>query len=265
MPYHGGTRRTQMWTPPQIVSSSGPPLTPPVTSGLVLQLDANQGMSTTTDGVGISSWTDAIGGVSFTQAVSGSRPVYKTAIHNGLPIVRVASGQYLGSTTAITALSSLAEKTSIFIWLQGNTISNFGYAFSCIDTTLFKGFAVGVSGSSHADEYAGFWSVTGGIQAVAGGSGLTAWHEITFILDSTASRGFNAGIYMDGGTVLNTSGNSGYVDNTAYQSCVGAAGDIPTTNLFVGDIGEILVYNRTVTTGEQSSIEAYGRSKWGTP
>lgn len=82
---------------------------------LELHLDASK-IGELEDGAQVSSWSDLSGkGRNLAQATESKRPIYKTNILNGLPVVRTAdANDYLGITAAAWG-AAIAQPTTIFI------------------------------------------------------------------------------------------------------------------------------------------------------
>lgn len=254
-------RNRRIILPPLVTNNAtGPVLTPPVTSGLVLQLDANQGTSTTTPGASVSSWNDVSSTAAvFSQGTGANQPTYQAAVKNGLPIVRFSGSQWLITSGAVSALNNFSSRFSIFV-VAKTSASPFAVQkiISNEDNTLHKGWGLGPSNNN---KWAGYYGNNTANQKVEANTDITTWHIVTYTGNNT---GTTERVYEDG-TQINSAASDPMIDQTTQPCCVGAASDNTANNRWTGDLGEILVYNRLVTGGEQTSIESYLRTKWGTP
>jgi len=79
------------------------------------------------------------------------------------------------------------------------------------------------------------------------------WLSAIAIYNSTSSTTLS----VSGATVFGTTG-SGTTANTL--TTIGAIN--PSTNTFMGWIGEIAIWNRNLFEIERSSLESYLRTKW---
>lgn len=187
----------------------------------------------------IGGWVDQSGnGNTPIQATAGNRLAYATGGINGYPSVSCAgSGCKLISTYA----SSLAQPYTVFIVMQPTASFNIRYAMAGPDTTndapTFYG-SVNYLLNAGADLSAGVLDTTARIWA--------------FIPNGASSK-----IYKGGGSPI--TGNAGV--KAMYGICVG---NYPTfTNGLIGYIGEILVFNTALTTGNINTLGNYLSSTWG--
>ena len=91
-----------------------------------------------TDGTAIQTWSDLAGTNDLTQATSGSRPVYKTNIFNGNPVIRFDGTDDFYNLT--TGVDITGEFSGIIAFKQTNAISptfTFRTAISGVPYTNF--------------------------------------------------------------------------------------------------------------------------------
>lgn len=128
------------------------------------------------------------------------------------------------------------------------------------------GFAISVNGATFGDgsENAPSINFSGGItqlnwQVSDQSVSLTSFAEQPRIMGCT-SDGSNITYRTDGAQVTTDSGASSSEGSTAS-----ALGGSPTTsiNYFKGDVGEIIIYGRLLSTNEISAVELYLSNKWG--
>jgi hypothetical protein len=233
------------------LTGAGPELatvfTPSSIGGLTAWLKADAGTSTTTDGVGIATWSDQSGSANdATQATGAAQPLYKTAIQNGLPIVRFDKVQ-----SRFFGMPTLAALTAGTVFIVVATATDPG---SGDNTGLWK---LGTSGDM-------FFPFTDGIVYDDCGStvrkttvnptpALTAFH--VYEVSSAAGAWTN---WLDGAQLFTTA------TNTVAFSATPTLGKT-AAQFFSGDIGELLIYNSALSAGNRQSVEAYLKAKWGTP
>ena len=98
---------------------------------------------------------------------------------------------------------------------------------------------------------------------VTGNTADTAWHYHTIVFDGTQSVGNRLDVNVDGvASTLNQIQPVGNISLGSNSSLF--VGSRPDTTLpYAGDIGEIIMYGRTLTAGEIASVENYLSGKWG--
>lgn len=242
--------------------------TPDQVSGLQLWLkaDAITGLSDTSL---VSQWDDSSGLANHaTQPSSLVQPLYRTGIVNGLPVVRfdgVGSRLTLG-TAGFKAITNNATGISVFCYVNLTTAGG-------SVTRQILGISEGVAGNTprmkFGQRFSTFdrWAVSGRRldadtqQNVLGNATQSGFQRITTIVDWANS---NADVYRNGASEASTTawfvdGNTSATD--AINSHVGAKDD-GTGEWWLGDIAELFVYNRAVSTSEQAALESYLLQKY---
>ncbi len=216
-----------------------------------LKADALTGLS---DGDPVTNWPDESGnGNNATQATSGIAPVYKESIVNGLPIVRgngvdtemdfsgpIVSGSG-NRTVFIVAKHSGAGPSDSLLTLGFDDTSTTGVCFQ-----MSPEIAVRVRGGNRVFDTAAPTASFGIVAVELDGSttqDLSAW------LNGTA-----LGVSSTANATLATAGNS-----TMFYKNAGGGGN----EYGAGDMGEIIVYGRALTTGERNDVTGYLAEKWG--
>lgn len=196
------------------------------------------------DGDPVSSWVDSSGnGFNATQTGT-ARPIYKTGILNGKPVVRFssASSQFL----SLGAGLSNARPVVVFAVMRGfNTLAYMPSIGSTINTENFGPY-----------QYSNTWRYFGidGVIYISNTITDTSWHILT-------SFGTDAG--HGSGTEWHTDGTGvgpSYVaaSSGANLNAIGVRG----SDYGDGDIAEILVYGHLSST-EMANIEKYLGTKYG--
>jgi hypothetical protein len=265
---------------------------PTLISGLRLLLDASDAGSlfdATSGGSlvaaegGVARWEDKSGNANHaTQATSGSRPLLKLNNQNGLPglfldgtddflSATIAGFQSLTATTILmvakpAAAAAADTNTGIFCAFgntggaSGSYPSNSGLLVSH-STGLFSGefLAIGVDLSGTAGRLGSSSYRRSASQAVAIAAAFSA--SGTQVFEN------NSAVTLDLASGATTSTNSspaqtGYtVDNSLHIGAVRASGSI--TGFAAMTFHEVLVYDRVLSAGEQTSLWNYLSAKWG--
>jgi hypothetical protein len=233
-------------------------------SGLQVWLDANVGIFdaatggglVTTDSASVARWEDQSGNANhFTQTASTNRPILKTSIQNGLNVLRLALNKLMvcsnnaiarnvGGVTVFAVRKCAANPTSEQNIFRANIATG-------SPSRVF--FAVGfTSGKANAG---GRRLDASGFQGIASSSNVstTAFEMQSAVYDYTNADLF---LYLNdvleaSSTTWQTSGNTS--DTDSFQIRVGALN---------GDIGEVIVYNRALTSTERESVWSYLNAKW---
>jgi hypothetical protein len=93
------------------------------------------------------------------------------------------------------------------------------------------------------------WNIYAGATNVFGGTANTSPHVMVGTF-----KGATSTIHLDGALLATADPGSG-----------GASSAIVYLGDFDGAIGELIMYNRSLTTSERQTVESYLKAKWGTP
>ena len=209
----------------------------PVTAGLSYRLDASEASKVTLSGSNVTAWADSsTGGVSFTQGTAALQPVYVTNSINGLPAIRFGSG----ARKRLAANKSVTARTVFIVsWTTGYP-------------------AAGLSG---------IWGQDGQDAGVRQASS-TSWRHTG---NSADGGDFSNGgqMYINGGAGFSFAGQPLHVltaVSTTDRAWTTALGDYWNSasylRYFIGDIGEVLVYNTVLGVADRQTVEAYLTAKW---
>lgn len=203
------------------------------------------------DGDPVGTWADSSGnGRDATQATAGSKPTYKTAIQNGLPVVR-----FDGTSDFLTSSASASASGQTVIAV----VNASAYANNAI-----RAAAGGTNGNGglecrlEADGSAGM--VQQNTAAIATSTNVLpttgAWHIVVYTMTSGTSYAFR----IDG-----IPAGSGTTALTISASLTTSIGRNPAgTEWFHGDMAEVASWDRVLTGTEINDIESKLRAKWGT-
>lgn len=239
-----------------LVAQGGMPVvvTSPLTiTGLVAWWDAvSIGQA---DGTSVTSWADSSGnGYTLTEATNP--PTYKTAIRNGLPIVRFDG---INDRLANTAFADFGDHYTVFsVFAATGPSTSFNALFEVSNGTGNTGFYILACNNPNLA-----WLVVDtNIRAASAGFDATdgVFRAVTGLLDKGASTAVSIRVNASElGTALYPNSNA----NTLNQINVGtrAAG----TQLYLGDLGELAIYNRSLNSAEIKALEAYFMTRWALP
>lgn len=239
------------------------PFTPATLSGLILWLDAQNVASITMDGSNrVSQWNDlSSSNAPATAAVLANQPVYAAAQINAFPAMTFNGiNQYFDVPLFPTIL-----ECSVFVVVNSIT--------SATSRVVF-----GKRSNSNGVPVSALIQIT-----TTGTNTFTARDNLGAIGTATAA-GSVTGPYcisgikqIVGGVTMNLSvfrnnANTGVANGIAYSTTTGdnnttvgaQYGGSPVPNSYTNSpIGEVVVYNRALTTPEQAQVYAYLQVKWG--
>ena len=203
----------------------------PVTAGLVLRLDASQltGMS---DGQQVDTWSSAVrqGGS------SAGYPQYKANQLNGKPVIRFNSAN--GNTGDYFSFSRITTIRTVFWVLKENAGASAGHFLLGDDTTydFHRGTANGP-----------IWQSTYTSPNIKNGTTKLMGTVVDGTTNSIPASQFHLISLVTAG---NVQANQITQDRTYHGS-------------WQGDIAEILIYDRALTSNEEQSVGVYLAAKYG--
>ena len=203
--------------------SSGPP-----SGSMILWVKADTGV--TTNSGNVTTWADQSGaGHTLTQNTSGCYPTLVSNDMNGLPGVRFSGSNSITDCIGYTGLgSTYTGAFTLYVVIQATT-AQVCNANGGVDNRIFSGPT-----QSDAD-----WD--GGIDMETGTG--SAFSTTIYTLTPTLAAG----------QYLNCMGLGGY-----YAPGGSNGGGWALT----GDIGEVLLYNRTLSGSEQTQMTTYLTGRW---
>lgn len=224
---------------PSLMAARGIKLFSPLDiTGLKLWLKADS--LSLTDGSAITAWTDSSGNGNDGSGGAFGNSTYKTAIQNGLPIARFDG---TSSGVNIPAVVSAIPYTILIVANQTSKTTN---------GVLIQRRSGGSLMLIRLDITTGFFRASAGNSRVDAADHSGAFHVFTTILNSASSFA-----YVDGSQIIAADMGSN-VPGTLALGTDGSA-------FLTGDIGEILVYDTSLSSTNRGLVEAYLKSKWATP
>jgi hypothetical protein len=241
---------------PMISDSGGN--TPTTIPNLGLWLKADAGV--TLVGGAVDAWADQSGnGRDFSAPASANRPAYSGTL-NGLPVLTFdGSTDYLqGNAASLNIAQDVGGFTIIAVVKTGaSTLQR--YVSVGNGTNLSQARAtIGVTTTQ--------WELTGrrldadSLQTVVGGAANTnpviqsAMYRYSV---ATAGLFINSASQVD--TAFQTAGNTS--NTPSLRFVIGC--NINLTSFLVGDLAEVIVYQRAISVEERNSVERYLSVKWG--
>lgn len=207
----------------------------------------------------VTTWIDSSGqGFDAGQATGGSKPLYKTNIQNGLPVVRFDGVDDFFTNVTWSGIVDSTGGGIYTILGMINVASSATGAAATYDDACILTDAGGNTGYAHTRDATGSltvraynWDGNEDFASVTG-VGYSAWRKITQDHDNTTLR-----IKSQGGAFA-----------TAASGAPSASGSMlfgsnyAGAKFFAGDIAEIVLYDRVLTDPERDSIELYLFNKW---
>lgn len=226
----------------QFTSASAPPV-----AGYAGWWDASDTATVTTSGGAVSQWSDkSTNGLHFVQGTANKQPA-ATGSQNGRQVI-----VFDGSNDAMTTGSvALGASTTWFIVATPSTGTNDyllehqtpGAQMSLITKFASRAFELYVDG------------FIGNPRFTIGSGSETGWHQLTVRRATTAYAS-----WIDGATSGTGTGTSSTLTGSLY---LGA--DDTGANFAAVSVAEVIVYASALSPTDRQSVEAYLKSKWGTP
>jgi hypothetical protein len=214
------------------------------------------------DGDSIATWADSgTRGANATQTIAGSKPIYKTNIINGKPVVRfdgtddylnITSASFTGST--IFVVGNPSGSASSISWppivMKSGSLADY----------QGNGMLYGVATDLSVGVIECFWN--GGEYTNPPATSLTSPTLVTIYNEATGSN-TNQSVRKNGDSLINLSNVS---IAPSLNPTAGAIGARMQPNVgapyLKGDIAELIVYGGYVGDTDRNRIEAYLNGKY---
>ncbi len=208
--------------------------------------------STLTTGTGVSEWRDKSRfGQAFSQATRGSQPTLTASAISGRPGVTFSSGRFLN-------LGSQTIGGNNLVSAPGNPWSIYIVCRSTDSSALVKTlFGKGQNQVQLAQN-------TAGSLVQANGAAPTSVPAFPANVNGLFSFDYNGSfVQMRFNDGISTTATPTNTTNEAVNIALGMRNASSPFQHFVGHIGEVLFYNRSLNASERSSVVSYLSSKWG--
>jgi hypothetical protein len=229
-------------------------LNPSSIDSLQLWLDGADASTITTVSGAVSQWNSKVGGVTATQTTANNRPEYRASGMNGKGALYFdGTNDQINTTFNANSLSGYVTYAIAVIpdAVMVDTKSNFEPVLYARGSSS-NGVNVNTSSTpkrwtaTHRNTL--YNSTVGGAVAASSQIVLTTIDATTFTVRVNGTQGTQAGTFASGSNET----------NAIFQ--VGRDG--AQLRYFSGVIAEILLYSRTLTASELSSVEKYLAKKW---
>lgn len=241
-----------------------------VSSGLKLWIRSNAGTSTTTNGAAVDSWTYTNDGTKSFSSTGGERPLFSSSAVNFLPGIRFNGGQLMDGPTGVNApLSAGDDDYAIFgVWLsRSGTPLTPQRVWSQRNTGASSdGASLWLYNSQYGDqpEIAPF------TQAATKSYTASTWYISQLnllnqaindleIIDQTNLSTSPLVLTTDPGNNGNGVRSLSDVLNRLGSRNTPPASEEP----LIGDVAEIIVFDRTVSAADRNQIFSYLALKYG--
>lgn len=258
----GLARYTANFSPP--IGPFPTTVSPGDLSGLSLWLDASDGTTITESLGAISEWRDkSSNALSFTQSAANNKPTLDTG-HSLFPKDCIdfnvgAANKFLNSTTDL----SLVTNHTIFVvghWTDNGGYRSFGVVGGTSATSVQgannTGYAITFSSPGYPANFQMMQDNTGAViyyyTSIPSSSYLATY--LSMGTNTYPAIRHNRAALVPDGTAATV---STFVINTL--------GSTDALYLSHGSIGEIIIYNRTLSAEEVMDVETYLQRKWNTP
>lgn len=252
-----------------------------IPAGAVLWFDASK-ITGLNDGDAVGTWNDSSGnGYDATQATADNKPIYKTNIINGYPVVRFDGSNdvlTISGSASVAALKLLHSATSsaLFAVCKIGTSESpeafYGLIGNNADASTAIGFDVAYNDASTAENTIRD-KVTYGTSGQAVYSNISAnnafspntFHLLWMLRDpDNATASLRSKMYVDmiGGTPTTANPSTGVAstNDATYDIDVGAIGN--SQYPMAGDIAEIIIYNSELTAPKIAAVYGYLANKY---
>ena len=229
------------------------------------------------DSTSVTTWSDQSGnGYDATQGGSAARPTFIASGLNGLPVVRFDGTDDRLSIPSSTATFKFlhSDVSTVFIVAKAGIVADpnnrYGILGTNANSTLQHGLMI-VYDDRSANSFNN--AINSGITNGGGWRSLNlennyfaanTFQILTVRSDPANSIVSDRSIYNLNGGVdekNNTQNGNLSTSDASYNFEIGSTGNF--TLPFLGDIAEIIVYNRALNTSELAQVHRYLARKWG--
>lgn len=208
------------------------------------------------DGATFTQWADKSAFAHNANPIGGAttRPTVQTNELNGKSVIR-----FDGSNDGldINPYSSLVNASAITIFAVSKLTSNTGYPKLFGQNQSFDMFY-------STDTNSWRFNLPGGNNASSTGANDSNWHIHTVVFDGSQSTNATKFKYRRDKTANTLTFGMGAVGTTLGPGSVLSIGNYDeSSQFFTGDLAELLIFTKSLTTVEIENVENYLSNKWG--
>lgn len=222
----------------------------------------NNGTIAATDGQNVQQWNDQSAIANHArQTTGGNKPVYRTGIINGYPVLRFSSDQFLDALA--TPGVGATESFYMFLIFRQNSYTGGGTTDGAgtyiMDRTTATNALMSFKISNTDKYYYQKRNDTGG--SLTGPISVTSAPTGTFsVIDYFRNVGVRYGIYINSRLDATSGGDSENI--TGPQLRIGRHAT-NTNGGLNGDLAEVILYNANLSTAARTRVESYLAIKYG--
>lgn len=241
--------------------------------------DATSGGSLVVADGGVKRWEDKSGnGRHATQSTDANRPTRKTAIKNGLDVLRFdGSGSRLSVASSTSTFKFMhSQNSSVFVVGKPGTSANPDARYAFIDNNN-RDFGVGVSFNyddrslaARNDQPDFRISASSSVGASENQDAVSAdkfpantFSLISIVSTPTAAAANRLAMRTNGGSAFASNTLSGAVSSSNAANNLFIGSQANGFNVLNGDIAEILIYSVALSDSDREAVENYLIAKWG--
>ncbi|XHL93920.1 MAG: DUF4347 domain-containing protein [Microcoleus anatoxicus] len=219
---------------------------------LWLKADALTGF---TNGASVGTWNDSSGnGIVLTQATGAAQPTYKTAGFNSLPTLSFNGTQYLD--TAFNPSLNPNQYTVITVNQVTDGVGTVRSPITSRDVSPLRGYTLYALDDNQ-------WFSQTGTGDFSGWSGVGDNNPITLNSGYITSGSYNGSQNTISVNGTQTSSATTFSPNTSKPLRVGGGQTEGAVNfLFVGDISEVILYDKALNNAEHTLVDNYLSAKY---
>ena len=233
-------------------------------SGCVGWFDLQDASKYTNTSGSISAIVNKASSVSWSQATSGARPAYNSTGINGLPSMTFdgVDDTIISNETAVFGALKDSLAHTMFIVTKAinadSTTAMFGIGNTGFSGQRVKRWGLNTSGT-------GQWALVATNDAIATVNLLsgTSTSTTTPVILEFAIDTLTGAIYKNGGTPDPAAGTTNFGTLTPNQSAIGSRPDSAPDSFYNGEIGELVIYNSLLSSGDRLSVRQALSNKWG--
>lgn len=234
---------------------------------------ASGGSLASLDGDPLGEWRDKSGsGNHWVQAAGTNKPALRKTVKNLKDIIRFDGvNDFMAITGSNSSLKSLHDgDNTIFVVMNVSSLAAPRVVFdSNGGTTGATGMYLGTNSTSLSHQIfnsSGTVPLSPSVATTAASYIAAAtWYVFSFVSDPANATAANRSyIYKNAGSLQQTNTSTGTPSSANSLNNLMLGGTNPSGGIpFVGDFGEIIIYDSALSAGNRALVENYLNNKWG--